>query len=108
MAASLLRGPPRILSRQYRTFTTIPTCPHPTLPHARNPAADLDIDRKLPLSGSIPAHHSHVIIPTGRTDWSSRIEEDTIGVETAAIKSLKDMLGPKGQFSNVKPFMGTV
>lgn len=80
-----------------RALTTIPTCPSPTCACQELPA-DLDIDRKLPLSNTMPVYHQHIVIPTGRTDWTSRIEDDEgLGI----IKELKDMLGPKGEFANV-------
>lgn len=82
------------------TPRTIPTCPPPTLPHAPKPP-DLDIDRKLPLLGSMPAHHGHVLIATGRTDWKSRVEDDE-ATEGGVIKGLKEMLGPRGMFANVR------
>lgn len=86
--------------RNVRTLTTTPTCPPPTLSHAPQPP-NLDIDRKLPLIGSMAAHHGHIIIPTGRSDWKSKVEEDDAGIEGSVIRGLKEMLGPRGDFANV-------
>jgi len=58
----------------------------------------LDIERDKPLDGTMAAYHEHVMISTGRTDWTSRIEEDP---NLPFVKHLKDALGPKGKYANV-------
>lgn len=45
------------------------------------------------------AYHEHIMIPTGRVDWTSRIEEDP---GLPFVKHLKDALGQKGKYSNVR------
>ncbi|KAJ9617729.1 hypothetical protein H2204_013482 [Knufia peltigerae] len=79
-------------------FPVIPTCPDPTCPCSSMPAG-LDIDRKAHLSGTMSAHSQHLIVSTGRSDWTSRIENerDTAvwGRFTADVKS---MMGRRGEF----------
>ncbi|KAA8895684.1 Sucrase/ferredoxin-like-domain-containing protein [Sphaerosporella brunnea] len=48
-------------------------------------AAGEEIDRATPLAGTMPLHHSHVVIASGREDWSSRVELDA-GVGEAVRK----------------------
>jgi len=60
--------------------------------------ANLDIDHKLPLSNTMPAYHQHLLIPTGHSDWTSRIEDDE---RLSVVKEVKEMLGPRGEFANV-------
>ncbi|KIX09266.1 uncharacterized protein Z518_00345 [Rhinocladiella mackenziei CBS 650.93] len=59
----------------------------------------LDIDHTRTLNGTMSAHAKHLIISTGRSDWTSRIEDekDTAGWGkfTADIKAL---LGRHGEF----------
>jgi len=75
----------------------IETCPSPLC--ACQDMPPLDIERDKPLDGTMAAYHEHVVIPTGRVDWTSRIEEDP---HLPLVKELKDSLGPKGRYSNVR------
>jgi hypothetical protein len=55
-------------------FPTVHKCPSPTCSCPTTP--ELDIDQKSLLGGSIAPHAQHVVIATGRQDWTSRIEND--------------------------------
>jgi hypothetical protein len=59
---------------------------------------NLEIEHDKPLDGTMAAYHEHVMIPTGRVNWTSRIEEDP---GLPFITQLKDALGQKGKYSNV-------
>lgn len=76
----------------------------------------LDIDHTKQLFGTIPRYARHVVIRTGRDDWSSKIEDEdssvqaphgsekenekgTVGVNLA--KALKSLVGPGGKYHNV-------
>ena len=85
-------------TQQVQRPQTIETCPSPSC--ACQDMPPLDIERDKPLDGTMAAYHEHVVIPTGRVDWTSRIEEDP---HLPLVKELKDSLGPKGRYSNVGP-----
>ena len=51
----------------------------------------LDIDYKRPLHGLIPAYAHHVVIATGKDDWSSKIEDEEGGENLA--NYLKELVG---------------
>lgn len=103
LATSVTRSSARATLKTHAAppFPMIPTCPDPTCPCSSMPAG-LDIDRKAHLSGTMSAHSQHLIVSTGRSDWTSRIEneQDTAvwGKFTADVKS---MLGRKGEFFDV-------
>lgn len=80
-----------------RAVSSVASCPSPSCACQDMPP-DLDIERDKPLDGTMAAYHEHVMIPTGRVDWTSRIEEDP---GLPFIKQLKDALGQKGKYSNV-------
>ncbi|KAF2729330.1 hypothetical protein EJ04DRAFT_502512 [Polyplosphaeria fusca] len=76
---------------------TIPytwTCPSPTCSCAPAPQ-DLDIDRKTPLLNTMPAHSQHLLICTGNSDWTSRIEDEPTP-SGAFIRGLKSIIGKGG------------
>ncbi|MCJ1381043.1 hypothetical protein MMC17_004152 [Xylographa soralifera] len=77
-------------------YPTVDVCPSPSCDCTPTPAG-LDINYKLPLAGTKPPYAQHIVICTGRDDWSSRIEDEE-GPNLA--KELKTLLGPKGQFHN--------
>ncbi|KAF2671893.1 hypothetical protein BT63DRAFT_183115 [Microthyrium microscopicum] len=56
-------------------YPVIQTCPPSTCSCAPMPA-DLDIDHKRALFGSIAPYHEHLLINTGTHDWPSKIEDD--------------------------------
>lgn len=84
------------ITKHIRTVTTIPSCP-PSTCSCQDMPSDLDIDHSKPLDGTMAAYHEHVMIPTGRTDWASRIEEDP---KLPFITHLKETLGQKGKYGN--------
>ncbi|EHY55268.1 hypothetical protein HRR83_009069 [Exophiala dermatitidis] len=79
-------------------FPVIPKCPAATCTCSLMPEG-LDIDREKNLNGTMSPYSQHLIIPTGRSDWTSKIEDekDTAvwGRFTAEIKTL---LGRGGEF----------
>lgn len=87
---------PRVLS-QPRRYNLLATCPPPTCNRLPTPTG-LDIDHKLPLEGTVPPYNGQVLISTGKSDWTSRIEDDKTG---ALARELKRLLGPKGKYFNV-------
>lgn len=64
--------------------------------------AGLDIDHKRRLNGTMSPYAQHLIVSTGRSDWTSRIEDerDTAvwGKFTSQVKAL---LGRGGEFHDV-------
>lgn len=82
-------------------FPVIPKCPAATCTCSLMPEG-LDIDREKNLNGTMSPYSQHLIIPTGRSDWTSKIEDekDTAvwGRFTAEIKTL---LGRGGEFHDV-------
>ncbi|KAF2648591.1 hypothetical protein K491DRAFT_549835, partial [Lophiostoma macrostomum CBS 122681] len=56
---------------------------------------DLDIDRKTPLLHTMAPYSEHVLVCTGREDWSSRIEDEE-GVEGDFVRGLKGVVGKGG------------
>lgn len=89
-------------------FPIIATCPSPTCACAESPAG-LDIDRKRDLNGSMAPYKQHVVISTGKSDWTSRIENDGQGTPWGDLaRKLKAMLGRGGKYSDVRRYMLTV
>lgn len=76
----------------------------------------LDIDHKKPLTGTVPRYARHVVIRTGRDDWSSRIEDEESSVQALQgseqeegpgktgvnfAKAVKALVGPRGKYHDV-------
>lgn len=70
----------------------------------------LAIDHERQMLGTMPPYAQHVVIRTGRDDWSSRIEDDatTLGPGVARsleggnlAKSLKGLVGRGGKYHDV-------
>ncbi len=89
-ASTLRKSPPS-------PFPVISSCPSPTCPCSATPP-DLDIDRSKPLHGTIAPYAEQILIGTGRSDWSSRIEEDG---DAVFVRELKGLLGRGGKYSDV-------
>ena len=83
----------------------IKECPPPTCACASMPEG-LDIDFEKPMRCAVPFYTQHLVLHTGKDDWSSRIEEDNDGNNLA--KQLKDLTGPKGKFFDVRGAIITV
>ena len=79
-------------------FPIIEKCPAPACACAPTPER-LDIDRKNSLLNTKPPYDKHLVICTGRADWTPKIENDT-GDHSLA-KELKGLLGPRSRFSTV-------
>ena len=84
------------------TFPVVSTCPSPTCACTATPAG-LDIERKRDLNGSMAPYAQHVVISTGKSDWTSRIEDDGQGTSWGDLgRQLKAMLGRGGKYSDVR------
>ena len=84
-------------------FPVVESCPDPTCPCSSMPTLNQEIDHKSTLNGTISAHSQHLIISTGRHDWSSRIEDESDnGTSWGKVTGdLKSLLGRKGEFHDV-------
>jgi len=70
----------------------IPRCPEPTC-DCRSMPEGLDIDHDTPMTFS--PYREHIVICTGRSDWSSKIELDP---HTSPLtRHVKGLLGPKAR-----------
>jgi hypothetical protein len=81
--------------RYYAAKSTLPTvelCPEPSC-ECRPTPEGLDIDRKSHLTK--PHYDEHLIISTGTSDWSSRLNED--GDTGAAYEALRFFLNRTGR-----------
>lgn len=82
-------------------FPVIPTCPSPTCQCSSTPP-DLDIDRTRDLNGSMSPYAQHLLVSTGRKDWTSKIENER---DTAPwgrfISDMKAALGRGSEFHDV-------
>lgn len=79
-------------------FPVIETCPSPTC-QCRETPSGLDIDRELPLNGSIATYAEQILISTGQNDWKSKIEDEESGTFLRQVKSL---IGRGGTYSDVR------
>jgi len=62
----------------------------------------LDIDRTKDLNGTMAAHDAHLMISTGQSDWTSKIEDERDSAPWGSlVANLKKEIGPKGQFYDV-------
>lgn len=88
----------RICNKRFtHNLPVIATCPSPSCICQETPPG-LDINRELPLGGTMPAYTEHVIFSTGRTNWTSRIEDDE-GLDV--VKKMKSLLTRDGKYSEV-------
>ncbi|KAH7125594.1 Sucrase/ferredoxin-like-domain-containing protein [Dendryphion nanum] len=85
------------------TIPYTPACPPSTCSCTPTPPG-LDIDHKSPLLHTMPFYTSHVVVSTGKQDWTNRIEDE----ETPAgdfIRGLKGVVGRGGEmfdpFNNI-------
>ena len=58
----------------------------------------LDIDRELPLNGTMAAYAENILVSTGRSDWHSKIEDDGGAV---LVRQLRKYLLRGGKYSDV-------
>lgn len=86
-------------------FPIAATCPSPMCACAETPVG-LDIDRKRDLNGSMAPYKQQVVISTGKSDWTSRIEDDGQGTPWGDLaRKLKAMLGRGGKYSDVRRYV---
>lgn len=86
-------------------FPTVSTCPSPTCACAETPAG-LDIEREKDLNGSMAPYAQQVVISTGKSDWTSRIEDDSHGTAWGDFGwNLKALLGRGGKYSDVRGYV---
>ncbi|KIW29042.1 uncharacterized protein PV07_04888 [Cladophialophora immunda] len=81
-------------------FPIVETCPEPTCPCRSTPKLDLEIDRTKNLNGSMSPYAQHLLISTGQSDWTSRIEDEHNNGTSwgKVIGDVKALLGRHGQF----------
>ena len=72
---------------------SVERCPNPTCSCSDSPSG-LDIDRKSSLNGSSPQYDYHILVPTGHTDWPSKLEDS--GDDDVA-KFVKGLFGRGGE-----------
>ena len=87
------------------SIPSIPTCPPSGCPCAAMPEG-LAIDHGRNMNGSMPPYAQHVIIKTGRSNWSSKIEDEphTLGEQIGGgnlARDLKALLGRGGSLHDV-------
>jgi (2Fe-2S) ferredoxin len=62
----------------------------------------LDIDHSTPIANNIASYHSHILVSTGQSDWTSRIEDAHKDTSTqpwgSLISQLKTAFGRKGPY----------
>ena len=62
----------------------------------------LAIDHEKPLSGTMPPYARHVVIRTGKSNWSSKIEDEPeIGGGWNFARALKGLVGRGGKLHDV-------
>ena len=70
----------------------------------------LAIDYKRQLNDTMPPYAQHVVIRTGKDDWSKRIEDETSRLESDVqgdlgggnmAKQLKELVGKGGKYHDV-------
>ena len=88
-------------ARNATSFPVLPECPSPTCSCQPMPAG-LDIDHSTTISNNIAPYNSHILISTGQSDWTSRIEDAHKDSSTQPwgqfISQLKTAFGRKGQY----------
>ena len=84
-------------SRATPSFPTIESCPNPTC-QCRETPPGLDIEREQPLDGTMAAYAEQVLISTGKSDWPSKIEDET---DAVFLQQMKKFLGRGGKYSDV-------
>ncbi|PVI03902.1 hypothetical protein DM02DRAFT_640304 [Periconia macrospinosa] len=70
-----------------------PTCPSPSCACTPPPSvANLDIDRTSPILHTKPQYAQHLVLCTGKDDWTSRVEDEE-GVAGDILRGLKGEIG---------------
>ncbi|CAI6334009.1 unnamed protein product [Periconia digitata] len=113
---------PRLRTPFFRTISSISTstspsniayttnCPAQTCSCSVSTPPDLDIDRASPLLHTVPQYAQHVVLCTGKDDWSSRIEDEE-GVSGEFLRGIRGEIGRGGKgfdpFNNILLTMGS-
>ena len=98
-AAIKIPTTPSSSSKATNSVPTIDHCPSPTC-ECRPMPSGLDIDRELALNGSMPNYAQQLLICSGKSDWKSRIEDET-GADGELVRSVKGLVGRGGKLSDV-------
>lgn len=88
-------------------FPITKTCPEPSCSCPPTPTLPegLAIDYDQPLNGTMAAYAQQLVICTGQTDWTSRIENDGEHKGWGVlVRGLKRLLGRGGQYTDVRSF----
>ena len=82
-------------------FPVLKSCPAPTCDCSPTPAMPegLPINHEKDLNNTFAFSNEQIIICTGKSDWTSKIEDDDGGDNLATL--LKGLIGPKGAFADV-------
>ena len=92
-----------------KSLPSISTCPPSTCACATMPEG-LAIDYERQMHNTMPPYAQHVIIRTGKDNWSKRIEDELSQLESEVrgslggsnlAKRLKDMVGKGGKYHDV-------
>jgi len=92
--------PPKSVTLQ--NVPVIPSCPPAKC--ECHPTPELNIDRNSKLSGTMARHSSQILCCTGRSDWPSRIENDSLGW---LARGLKEETRHGGVLSKIGPALVT-
>ena len=99
--ALLSTSTPRHIPSQSPTVPITPQCPPSSCSCAAMPSG-LAIDHEKPLSATMPPYAQHVVIRTGKNDWSSKIEDDPeMGEGVNFARELKRLVGRGGRLHDV-------
>lgn len=60
------------------------------------------IDYAQSLNGTMVPYSEQILISTDRSDWESRIEDEQEGAHGVLVGALKDLLGPRRTYGNVR------
>ena len=121
MASTFLRSPCNLIARAHTirrlnilpcttsvarrlesTYPSIKSCPSPTCSCAPTPPDPL-IDRVSPISNTAPSYSQHVVLCTGHSGWTSRIEDEIPKDGSANLAAeLKSLLGRGGKLQDVR------
>lgn len=92
-------------------FPVTQTCPEPSCSCSPTPPMPegLEIDYAQPLNGTMAAYTQQLLICTGQSDWTSRIEDDGQGTGWGALsRGCKKLLGRGGKYADVCILFGQI
>ena len=85
-------------------FPLSKTCPEPSCSCPPTPPMpdQLPIDHEQVLNGTMAPYTQHILVCTGKDDWTSRIENDGEGEGWGGlVRGLKHLLGRGGKYADV-------